>query len=558
MPARASAPPAALLLLLAGACAPREASEGLFVEDGQRRGLPPPDPSWPAGTYFLPEIMQGGVGLFEADGDGDLDLVHVRVPRPVTPPGRITHLLYLQEPDGTFRDTGATSGLVEEGFGQGLAIGDTDNDGDNDLYVTNYGADVFYVNDGRAHFTNATVAAGFADAWWGTSAAFGDVDGDGFLDLYVANYVRYDPGKRCTDPSDRTEYCGPRSFHGAPDQLWRNDGDGTFTNVTQEAGVVLPQDDARGHGLGVVLTDLTRDGHADIFVANDAQANQLWVNRGDGRFDDEGIARGVGLNRHGQTEANMGIAVGDADGDLGVDLFVTHLWEEHNRLFLATKGPVYRDFTVESGLSKHDLERTGFGCGFLDFDHDGDQDLAVVNGAVRRRPPVPGAPDTFWREYVEPNQLFENLGGARFDLVDAKAGDFARDLAASRGLALGDIDADGDIDLVVANLDNSLQLYENRAPAAGTHWLLVRVLTHGRDALGAQVAVRADGVARLALALAGSSYCTSSDPRAHFGLGASATYETIEVLWPDGTRERFPGGAANREVRIAQGEGERL
>jgi len=557
MSVRVSAPPAALLFVVLGACAPEEPREGQFVEVGASRGLPRPDPAWPAGTYFMPEIMQGGVGLFEADGDGDLDLVHVRIPPPALPPGRIRHVLYLQQADGSFRDAGPEGGLLEEGFGQGLAIGDTDNDGDNDLYLTNYGPDVFYTNDGRGRFTNATATAGLEDSWWGTSAAFGDVDGDGFLDLYVANYVRYDPEKRCTDPSERSEYCGPRSFHGAPDQLWRNEGDGTFRNVTQQAGVVLPQDDARGHGLGVVITDLTRDGRADIFVANDAQANQLWVNQGEGRFEDEGVARGVGLNRHGQTEANMGVAVGDVDGDLAPDLLVTHLWEEHNRLFLATKSPVFRDFTVESGLAKHDLERTGFGCGFLDFDHDGDQDLAVVNGAVRRRPPVPGAPDTFWREYVEPNQLFENLGGARFELVEATAGDFARDPAASRGLALGDVDGDGDVDLVVANLDNSLQLYENRLPAAGTHWLLVRVLTHGRDALGAQVSVQAGGTARLALALAGSSYCSSNDPRVHFGLGASASYEALEVLWPDGTRERFAGGAADREVRLVQGEGER-
>ena len=559
MPAPRSASPAALVLALAAACspAPAEPAPGsLFVARGAELGLPEPDPDWPQGNYFMPEIMQGGVGLFEADGDGDLDLLQVRVPPPGSSPSTITNTLWRQEEDGSFADVGRAAGLVELGFGQGLAIGDTDNDGDADVFITNYGADVFYTNDGRGRFTNATGAAGFGDEWWGTSAAFGDVDGDGFLDLYVANYVRYDAGKRCTDPSDRSEYCGPRSFNGAPDQLWHNDGDGTFTDVTRRAGVVLPQEDARGHGLGVVITDLSRDGRADIFVANDAQANQLWVNQGDGRFVDEGVARGVGLNRHGQTEANMGIAVGDVDGDLVLDLFVTHLWEEHNRLFLGTSGPVFRDFTVESKLSRHDLERTGFGCGFLDFDHDADQDIAVVNGAVRRRPPVPGAPAGFWREYVEPNQLFENVGAARFELVDGKAGAFASDLAASRGLALGDVDGDGDLDLAVANLDNSLQLYENRAPAAGTHWLLVRVLTRGRDALGAQVRVTAGGKQQLAAALAGYSYCSSSDPRAHFGLGASAQYDALEVLWPDGTRERFPGGAADREVRLVQGEGE--
>jgi hypothetical protein len=527
----------------------------LFEDATAELGLPPAPDSWPDGAYFLPEIMAGGVGLFDADGDGDLDLFHARVPPPGAAERRIPNRLYLQEDERRFADVTSEAGLSEPAYGQGLAVGDVENDGDLDLYLTNLDADDFYRNDGAARFSNATEAAGLVEDSWSSSAAFGDYDADGFLDLYVVHYLRYDPGKHCTDPSDRTEYCGPRAFNGVPDTLYRNGGDGTFTDRTVEAGIVLPQSGARATGLGVVFTDLTQDGRPDIFVANDAQANQLWVNRADGTFVDEGILRGVAFDAQGRPEANMGIGVGDADGDGLLDLMVTHLWQENNRLYLGTRGPLFRDFTVGSGFSRYDLERTGFGCGFFDFDHDADLDFAVVNGAIRRRPPLPGAPRGFWADYAEPNELFENDGSGVFSLVDAKAGPFGSIVEVSRGLAFGDLDSDGDVDLVVSNIDNSLRVFRNRAPASGTHWLLVRVLTRGRDALGAHVRLRAAGRELLGVALSGYSYASASDPRVHFGLGPIATIDDIEVLWPDGTRESFPGTAADREIVLRQGEG---
>jgi hypothetical protein len=547
------------LLALVGASAcdrgPSIEQHSWFDEPTRELGLPTASDDWPDGAYFTPEIMQGGVGLFDADGDGALDLFHVRVPPPGASKRTISNRLYRQEEDHRFADVTVAAGLTAEGYGQGLAAGDTDNDGDVDLYVANLGPDVFHVNEGGGRFTESTAQAGFADEWWGVSAAFADYDADGFLDLYVANYLRYDPGKRCTDPSDRTEYCGPRSFNGAPDLLYRNDGDGTFTDRTRAAGIVLPQQDARGTGLGVVFTDLTGDGWPDAFVANDAQANQLWVNRGDGTFTDEAILRGVALDRNGRTEANMGIGVGDVNGDGLLDLVVTHLWEENNRLWLGTEGPLFRDFTVESGLSRYDLERTGFGCGLFDFDHDGDQDLAVVNGAVRRRPPIPGGPRGFWSFYAEPNQLFENDGTARFTEVNDAAGPFASRIEVSRGLALGDVDEDGDVDMVLSNIDNALRLYRNRAPKEGRHWLIVRALTGKRDALGAQLWLRAGGREFRGLVLAGSSYASSNDPRAHFGLGTIAAADEIVVLWPDRQRESFPVPGLDRVITLRQGEG---
>jgi len=548
---------AALAPALLGCGAAEETAPGLFPEITDQvlpdQGREP----WPDGTFFMPEILQGGVGLLDADGDGDLDLFQVRVPAPGAPERTITNRLLMQGSDGRFADASAACGIVEAGFGQGLAVGDADNDGDLEVYVTNFGPDVLYRNDGSAHFTNESARCGIRGELWSIGAAFCDYDADGFQDLYVVHYLDYDPGKRCTDPSDRPEYCGPRSFNGVPDTLYRNRGDGTFEDATQAAGIVLPQGSARATGMGLVFTDLTKDGLPDVFVANDGQANQLWVNDGKGRFQEEGILRGLALDRNGRTEASMGVTVADVDGDGLLDLLTTHLWEENNRLYLGTAGPLFRDRSVESHLSRFDLERTGFGCGFFDFDHDGDRDLAVVNGAVRKRPAIPGGPRGMWSEYAEPNQLFENEGHGDFTLAAEAAGSFGTRVETSRGLAFGDLDSDGDLDLVLSNIDNRLRVYRNEAPRPGTHWLLVRLLCHGRDALGAQVRVRAGGRELVGLALASTSYGSSSDPRAHLGLGSAAQVEELEVLWTDGSREVFPGGPANREVVLRQGEGRR-
>jgi hypothetical protein len=528
----------------------------LFPEVTAEVGLESGAALWD-GSFYMPEITGGGIALFDSDGDGDLDLLHVRTARPGTRPDENFNVLYRQA-GGRFEDVTRASGIDRPGYGQSAAIGDTDNDGDLEVYVANYGLDVFYVNRGDGTFEDGTERAGFQDDMWSSAAAFCDYDADGLQDLYVAHYVRYDPGKRCTDFSDRRDYCGPRSFNGAPDSLFHNDGGNAFSDRTVAAGIVLPQEAARATGLGVVFTDLTQDGLPDVFVANDGQANQLWVNRGDGTFVDEGVQRGVALSRNGQAEANMGIAVGDVNGDALLDLLVTHLWEENNRLYVGTKGPLYRDFTIESRLSRHDLERTGFGCGFFDYDHDGDQDLAVVNGSVRRRPPYPGGPTGFWSEYAEPNQLFRNEGQGVFELVGDEAGPFSTAVEVTRVLAFGDLDEDGDLDLVLANLDNSLRVFRNEARLPGTHWLMVRTRTGARDALGAQVTLRAGGRTFAAVALAGYSYFASNDPRAHFGLGALEAVEDVTVLWPDGTRESFGPSAADRVVTLQQGEGRRL
>jgi len=527
------------------------AGKAVWTEITAQAGLPEPR-SWPDGTYFLPEIMPGGVGILDADGDGILDLWQVRVP----PPGSraISCRLYRRgDLAGPFQDITAEAGLEREGYGQGLAVADADNDGDLDVYVTNYGPDVFWVNRGDGTFEDATARAGLEKDRWTIAAAFCDYDADGYQDLYVAGYLRFDEGRFCSDMSGRQDYCGPTI--GDADLLWHNEGDGTFRDRAAQAGIVLPQRGARATGLGLAFLDLTHDGLPDVFVANDGQANQMWVNQGNGTFLDQGIQRGIAYSRDGRTEAGMGVAVGDADGDGFLDLFVTHLVKENNRLFLGTGTDVFRDFTLESGLAQHDLDRTGFGCAFLDYDLDGDLDLAVVNGSVSRRTPLPGSPAGFWGEYAEPGQLFENTGAARFDEVDEKGGSFTARIAANRSLAVGDLDEDGDLDLVLSAIDNSLRVFRNDAPRAGRHWLKVRAATQGRDALGAEVRVRAGERELVGVVLASSSYGASNDPRAHFGLGTATTVDEIRVRWPDGAQEVFPGGEVDRLVVVHQGQG---
>ncbi len=507
----------------------------------------------PDGTYSLPEIMGGGISLFDYDNDGDLDLLQIRFPPPGKPTLPAPNRLFQQQPDGTFLDVTSTAGLDDPGYGQGAAVGDTDNDGALDVYVTNFGPDAFYLNNGDGTFSNATVSAGFSGDHWSSSAAFFDYDRDGDLDLYVVRYLLFDSGITCRSRNDRTVYCGPQSFEGVLDALYRNNGDGTFSDVTATAGIASP-----GKGLGVVCADLTGDGWVDIYVANDQEANHLWVNNGDGTFTDEAVMRGVAFNAYGEAEASMGVTVGDVNGDGRLDLFMTHLRDETNTLYTATEYGIFVDTSEASGLAAVDRGYTGFGCGFFDYDNDGDLDLALVNGAVRRGSKFPGANvGEFWNLYAEPNLLFQNDGSGVFTHISSLAGAFANQVEVSRGLAFGDADLDGDEDLVVGNL-NGIRVFRNDAPPLSNHWLRVRAMDGNRDAIGAEVTVVTADAEFVRLILTGYSYLSSSQLRAHFGLGTIEVVESIEIEWPDGSRERFKAIGVDRELTLRRGSGDAL
>jgi hypothetical protein len=506
--------------------------------------------TWPDGTYSLPEIMGGGIALFDYDDDGDLDLLQIRFPRPGEPDRPAPNRLFQQQTDGTFNDVTRTAGLGDAGYGQGVAVGDVDNDGDLDVYVTNFGPDTFYLNNGDGTFTEATRLKGFSGDRWSTSAAFLDYDQDGDLDLFVTHYVDFDPEVSCDGLHLSPDYCGPQAYAGTIDKLYRNDGN--FTDVTTRVGITQP-----GKGLGVVVSDFTKDGRVDIYVANDGEPNHLWVNRGDNTFLNEGVERGVAFNANGTPEASMGIALGDVDGDGRFDLFMTHLRNETNTLYVATERTIFLEKSGTSGLGFDSSKFTGFGCGFFDFDNDGDLDLALVNGAVARGPVTQSARvGEYWRFYAEPNRLYENDGFGRFRNVSSHGGAFASRVEVSRGLAFGDIDRDGDVDLVVGNIGGLPRIFRNNAQRSNNHWLVVRALAQGRDAIGARVTLTSGDKRLVRLVTSAYSYLSSSEPRAHFGLGPINKVDTIEVVWANGSREHFTVDAVDQELTVRKGDGD--
>jgi len=518
-------------------------------------GIKPPSEPWPDGRTNVLEVSCGGVAVLDYDNDGDLDIYHVRHSPPDEWPKFLDtpapNRLYQQQGDGTFADVTEQSGLGDAGFGHGVAVGDVDNDGHIDVFVTNFGQDRLYRNNGDGTFQDITQQSGIKGDPWTTSAGFLDYDRDGFLDLYIARFARFDPEKKCEGNDGKPDYCIPHLYDGARDSLYRNNGDGTFTDASQQAGIGVP-----ARGWGMVSGDFNGDGWPDVYVANDAEANQFWINRGDGTFVDDALRRGAALSGAGAAEASMGVAAGDLDNDGALELFMTHFAREKNTMYDMAGETMFSDASAASGLAAPSLPMTGWGCAFLDFDHDGDLDLAVANGTVHRHEVQPGAAlGPFWNRYAEPCQLYENDGQGRFTDVSGKAGTFGRRPDIHRGLAVGDLDGDGDLDMVVATIGNGLWIYRNDAPRPDTHWLIVRAMTGKRDAQGASVTVVAGGRRITRRADPAYGFLSSHDPRAHFGLGATGKIDAVEVLWPDGTRERFPGDSANRVITVTQGEG---
>lgn len=528
------------------------ASAALFEEITAEAGLDFVHDSGVDDSYFMPEHIGSGGALFDADGDGDLDIYLVDGGGHSGAPGEARpNRFYRQEADGRFVDRTAASGLGDLGYGMGVAVGDVDGDGDLDVYVTNFGPDALYENRGDGTFRDVTAAAGLGLDAWSTSACFFDADSDDDLDLYVVTYLVH-TAKQCSDAAGRAEYCGPTAFDGVPDVLYRNRGDGTFEDASESAGMSA----GRNRGLGVVCTDLDEDGLPDVYVANDGELNQLWVRRGKGKFEDMAVLAGAAVNVAGAPEASMGAAAGDVDGDLRLDLFLAHLDRETNTLYRNLGGGSFEDASGASGLGAPSMPFTGFGATFLDADLDADLDLLVANGRVRRGPRLAAerageALSGYWRDYAEPNLFLENDGGGRFTDTSAAAGGLCSRIEVSRAVLTGDVDLDGDLDVLLTNCNGPARLYRSGAEGMGG-WLSVRPLdSAGRRAqIGATVVARAGGRGQVRTVTATDSYLAAVEPIAHFGLGGAEGPVDVEVTWPGGTREIHAGLAANRRYIV--------
>ena len=539
----------------------------LFTEVAEQVGLRFKHYNGMTGKFYLPEITGSGAALFDFDNDGDLDvyLVQGNVLEPGTKPGDTLFPWRGPEPpqgrlyrndltvgkDGrrtlAFTDVTTHSGIVARGYGMGVAVGDINNDGLPDLYLTNLGANQMYLNKGDGKFADVTKQSGTDDSRWTTSASFLDYDRDGWLDLMLVNYAEFSVtnSPNCYAATTARDYCTPRVFRAPGNRLLHNKGQGVFEDVTRAAGL----DKEFGHGLGVVTTDFNGDDWIDIYVANDGDQNQLWINQKNGTFVNDALLAGAAVNRNGQTEAGMGVDAADFDGNGADDIFVTHLMDETNTLYVNLGQALFEDRTRESGLGMPGRRFTGFGTFFFDYDNDGWLDVFAANGAVQLVPELVRKKDPF--PLGQPDQLFRNTGKGSFvEVVDEIAPEFQL-LEVGRGAAFGDVDNDGDTDVLVANNNGPVRLFLNQI-GNRSHWLGLRLVgKSGRDLLGAQVeiAVGKSSVLRRRVRTDGS-FLSANDPRVLVGLGPVTSARLVRVRWPDGTSEEFKDLAVDKYTTL--------
>jgi enediyne biosynthesis protein E4 len=532
---------------------PAKPSAPWFEEVAAKSGLDFRHTSGHATRYYMPEINAGGVGLLDFDGDGLLDVFCVNGgaldPSVRNRPG---HKLYRNLGHWKFEDVTQRAGVGGNGgYGMGCACADYDGDGRVDIYVSQVGRNILYHNNGDGTFTDVTEQAGVSVSSWSTSCAFFDYDGDGRLDLIVANYLKWsrETELNCYSRGGLPDYCSPLNYKApAMDALFHNLGQGRFEDVTAAAGL----DKAYGNGLGVVCADFNRDGRLDIYVANDAMPNQLWINQGNGKFADEAMLRGCAVNTFGMPRAGMGVVAVDLQERGWLDLFITHLVSEGNGWFVNRDG-YFIDTVKPKGPGALSWAFTGFGVGFADFDNDGNLDLYVANGRVRY-----GARDLDPHDpYAEPNTLLRGLGGGAFEEVVPTGGVTPSLIATSRGAAFGDLDNNGGIDIVVINKDGPAHLLRNLVGKRG-NWVMFRVLNqNGSDALNATVKIEASGRSQSRQVLPNEGYCSSNDPRVHFGLGDKRSVESVLIRWPAGESETFGPFEAGRIYELRQGAGKK-
>jgi hypothetical protein len=546
---------------------------GALPLSGQRQAVPPRPaeaPAWfvdvaaSAGITFqhvngasperhLHEIMSGGGLFLDVDADGWLDVVLVDGGS-LTDPAiatRARHRLFRNRGNGTFEDRTASSGIVSRGYGMGACSADFDNDGFPDLYVTAVGGNSLYRNMGGTSFVDVTGQARVGAATFSASCAFGDVDRDGDVDLFVVNYVdaRLDNNIFCGDASKRMRiYCHPLNFKPLANVLFRNNGNGTFTDVSRESGVGAH----RGNGLGVVMGDADDDGWIDIFVANDTTPNYLFHNEGKGRFTEVALRSGVALASDGRARAGMGTDFGDVDGDGDLDLFVTNHELETHTLYRNLGKGLFSEATAQAGLGTPTLPFVGFGTALVDHDNDGDLDIGIVNGHVVNIPTLvrPGATLT------QRKLLFVNDGRARMREIGRQAGPGFAQERVGRTLVAGDIDNDGDLDFLVTNNGGPAELLRNELAVPGSAVSFRLIGTRGnRSAVGARIRAVADGTVFLREVKAGSSYLGQNDLRQHIGLGPTTRLEKVEIRWPDGVVEAIADVAAGQQLTVTEGKG---
>jgi enediyne biosynthesis protein E4 len=517
------------------------------------------------GEYNMPEIMGSGAALFDYDSDGDLDVYLIQgtaiddgrkllFPRPAgsKPGNRLFRNMLSQTGRLQFVDVTEKAGVGHDGYGMGAVTGDYDNDGFLDLYVTNFGHNVLYHNNGDGTFADVTRQAGVDDARWSTSGAFLDYDGDGYLDLFVGNYVDFTVkgNKRCYAPTGEPDYCTPKAYKAVPSRLFRNQGNGQFADVTGLSGI----GSSYGPALGVLGADFNGDGRTDIYVANDTAANRLWLNQGDGTFRENALEAGVAYNADGLTKAGMGVTAEDLDNQGTLTVLVTNLAREGATLFRGDGKGLFEDVTLQSGLAAPTFAFTGFGTQWLDYDNDGRLDLFIANGAVSIVESMRGER----YPYDQRNLLFHNEGkGGTFHETSDVAGPAFQRVDVGRGAAIGDIDNDGAVDILVTNNNGAVRLLRNEI-GSRQHWLEARLegIRSNRFGIGARVAVVRDGEEPLWRRVhTDSSYLSASDVRVHFGLGKSSAVRGVIVHWPDGSNESWNNVQADTVVVLRQGSG---
>jgi enediyne biosynthesis protein E4 len=523
-----------------------------FVDIAEKAGITLMNVHGGASKDYIVEANGNGAAFFDYDNDADVDVLIVNgsTLEHYKKGGDQIVALYRND-NGRFVDVTANAGLRKSGWGMGACVADYDNDGNPDVYITAFGPNTLFRNNGDGTFTDVTARAGVGDPRWSTGCAFGDYDRDGYVDLYVANYVNFDEKTvRPRGSNDLCRYmgadvfCGPVGLPGQPDALYHNNGDGTFTDVTAKAGIRDPD----YYGFGVLFTDFDNDGWPDIYVANDSQPNLLFRNNRNGTFSEIGIMAGAALNEAGRAQSGMGVAAGDYDGNGYLDIFVTNFARDTNTLYKNLGNMFFADATLAAGLGEISLPYLGWGANLADFDNDGLLDIFVSNGHVY--PQVDRL--NVGQKYLQRKELYRNLGNGKFEEIGRNYPDLLM-ARAGRGSAVADIDNDGDLDILVVNLNDRPSLYRNDG-GSRNHWIGFRLegSRSNRSAIGARVEIEARGTKQISGVHSGGSYLSQDDLRVHFGLGEAARVDRVRIRWPNGDTQELGAFDADRYVTLRE------